>query len=133
MFKNPSLKINNVLNKYHIDEVTFLPNHKYSFVCNDFYYIGFFKNISEKYDKKLYVFNNFSIESNINEPCYIFDFQYHKLSPNIANLLQHHYFSDSESDGFESDISPNYNKILQEQIKDDYDDYVKVDFCDIEE
>ena len=54
-----------MLNKYHIDEVTFMPNHKYSFLYNDKYYIGFFKRITEKDDKQIYIFHNFSIESNI--------------------------------------------------------------------
>jgi hypothetical protein len=128
MFKNSSLKINSVLNKYHMDEITFLPNNKYSFVYNDKYYIGFFKRISEKHDKQMYVFSNFSIESS-----YIFDFHHHKLSPNITKLLQHNTFSDSDSDGFENDISPHYKNILEGQIRDDFDDYIKIDLCDIGE
>jgi hypothetical protein len=122
-----------MLNKYHIDEVTFMPNHKYSFLYNDKYYIGFFKRITEKDDKQIYIFHNFSIESNINELSYIFDCKHYKLSPNIARLLEHNNFSDSDSDGFESDISPNYKTILKEQIKDDFDDYVKVNICDFGE
>jgi len=135
MFKKSLLKlnINSVLNKYLIDEVTFLPNHKYSFIYNDRYYIGFLKRILEKDDKQIYVFSNFSIELNINESSYILDFNHHKLSPNIANLLEHNTFSDSDSDGFESDISPNYKNILNEQIRDDFDDYIKIDLCDIGE
>jgi len=127
------LNINSVLNKYLIDEVTFLPYHKYSFIYNDRYYIGFFKRILEKDDKQIYVFSNFSIELNINEPNYIFDFHYHKLSPSIAKILEHNTFSDSDSDGFESDISPHYKDILKEQIKDDFNDYIKIDLCDIGE
>jgi hypothetical protein len=114
-----------------MDDVTFLPNHKYSFVYNYKYYIGFFKKVLEKHDKQMYIFNNFSIESNLNEPSYIFDFQHYKLSPNIAKLLSHNTFSDSDSDGFESDISPNYKNILEGQIRDDFDDYIKIDLCDI--
>lgn len=133
MFKNSSLKINSVLNKYHMDEITFLPNHKYSFVYNDKYYIGFFKRISEKHDKQMYVFSNFSIESNVNEPSYIFDFHHHKLSPNITKLLQHNTFSDSDSDVFENYISPHYKNILEGQKRDDFDDYIKIDLCDIGE
>lgn len=133
MFKKSSIKINSELNKYHMDEITFLPNHKYSFVYNGNYYIGFFKQISEEDDKQMYVFNNFSIESNINEPIYIFDFHHHKLSPNISRLLEQDTFSDSDSDGFESDISPNYKKIMEHQNKDEFDDYVKVDICDFVE
>ena len=127
------LNINSVLNKYIIDEETFLPNHKYSFIYNDRYYIGFFKKILEKDDKQIYVFSNFSIELNINEPSYIFDFQHYKLSPNISRLLEQDIFSDSDSDGFESDISPNYKNILEGQIRDDFDDYIKIDLCDIGE
>lgn len=134
MLKNKLLNINsNIFNSYHIDEVTFLPNHKYSFVYNDKYHIGFFKRISEKEDKQMYIFHNFSIESNINKPCYIFDFQHYKLSPNISKLLEQDIFSDSDSDGFESDISPNYKKILEQQNKDEFDDYIKIDLCDIGE
>lgn len=133
MFKNSSLKINNIVNKYQIEEVTFLPNHKYSFEYNNKYYIGFFKKISEKGDKQMYIFHNFSIESNINEPSYIFDFHHHKLSPNISRLLELDTFSDSDSDGFNSDISPNYKKIMEYQNKDEFDDYVKVDIRDIGE
>ena len=133
MLKNSTLKINSVLNKYYMDEITFLPNHKYSFVYNNKYYIGFFKKISEKDDKQMYIFHNFSIESNISEPSYIFDFHHYKLSPNIARLLEHNTFSDSDSDGFESDISPNYKNILEEQMRDDFDDYIKIDLCDIGE
>jgi hypothetical protein len=135
MLKKSLLKLNidSVLNKYLIDEVTFLPNHKYSFIYNDRYYIGFFKRILEKDDKQIYVFSNFSIELNINETSYMFDFHHHKLSPNIAKLLDHNTFSDSDSDGFESDISPNYKNILEGQIRDDFDDYIKIDLCDIGE
>jgi hypothetical protein len=42
-------------------------------------------------------------------------------------LEQHERFSDSDTDGFESDISPNYKMIMNNQIKDDMDDYVKVE------
>jgi len=91
------------------------------------------KKILEKDDKQIYVFSNFSIELNINETSYMFDFHHHKLSPNIAKLLEHNTFSDSDSDGFESDISPNYKNILNEQIRDDFDDYIKIDLCDIGE
>ena len=112
----------------NIEEITFLPRHKYSFTYNDKHYIGFFKKCLEREDMILYIFNNFTIESNINEQCYIFDFQYHKLSPSISRLLeQHERFSDSDTDGFESDISPNYKMIMNNQIKDDMDDYVKVE------
>ena len=134
MSKNTLLNIDsNIFNSYIIDEVTFLPNNKYSFVYNDKYHIGFFKRILEKGDKQMYIFHNFSIESNINKPSYIFDFQHYKLSPNISRLLEQDIFSDSDSDGFESDISPNYKKIMEHQKKDEFDDYIKIDLCDIGE
>ena len=133
MLKNSPLKIDSIINKHSIDEVTFLPNHKYSFVYNGIYYIGFFKKQLEKDNKQMYMFSNFSIETIINEPINIYDLQHHKLSPNIARLLQQDTFSDSDSDGFESDISPNYKKILERSIKDDFDDYVKVDIYDFGE
>ena len=118
MFKNSSIKINSITNKYHMDDVTFLPNHKYSFVYNYKYYIGFFKKVLEKHDKQMYIFNNFSIESNLNEPSYIFDFQHYKLSPNIARLLEHkNTFSDSDSD---SDSDGIYNHCLHNGIFDDF-------------
>lgn len=113
MLKNSPLKIDSIINKHNIDAVTFLPNHKYSFVYNGIYYIGFFKKQLEKDNKQMYMFSNFSIETIINEPIHIYDLQHHKLSPNIARLLQQDTFSDSDSDGFESDISPNYKKILE--------------------
>lgn len=119
------LNTKSIINKYNIDEITFLPRHKYSFTYNDKHYIGFFKKYLKKENKILYIFNNFVIESNINEQCYIFDFQYHKLSPSISRLLeQNERFSDSDSDSFESDISPNYKMIMKKQIKDDMDDYI---------
>lgn len=133
MLKNSSLKIDSIINKHNIDEVTFLPNHKYSFVYNGIYYVGFFKKQLEKDNKHLYVFSNFSIEIILNDTSYIYDLQHHKLSPNIARLLQQNIFSDSDSDGFESDISPNYKNILKGQNKDEFDDYIKVDICDIGE
>lgn len=134
MFRNTTLKIeDNKMNVYHIDEVIFLPNHKYSFIYNDKYHIGFFKNIVKKEDSNIYEFYNFSIDININKSKYIFNLQHYKLSPNIETLLMCDKFSDSDSDGFESDISPNYKKILKEQIKDEFDDYVKVELCDIVE
>jgi len=128
MLKKHFLKINsnnNRINICHIDEVTFLPNHKYSFVYNDMYYIGFFKKILEKEDKQIYVFNNFLIDTNKNKPSYIFDLYHYKLSPNIARLLKQDTFSDIDIDidGFESDLSSNYKKILEEQNKDDFDDF----------
>lgn len=134
MSKNTLLNIDsNIFNSYIIDEITFLPNNKYSFVYNDKYHIGFFKRILEKEDKQMYIFHNFSIESNINKPSYIFDFHHYKLSPNISRLLEQDIFSDSDSDGFESDISPNYKKIMEHQKKDEFDDYIKIDLCDIGE
>ena len=133
MLKNSSLKIDSIINKHNIDEVTFLPNHKYSFVYNGIYYVGFFKKQLEKDNKQMYMFSNFSIEKILNDTSYIYDLQHHKLSPNIARLLQQDRFSDSDSDGFESDFSPIYKKLLERQFNDDFDDYVKVDIYDFRE
>lgn len=119
------LNTRSVTNKYIIDEITFLPRHKYSFIYNDKHYIGFFKKYFEKDDKIVYIFNNFTIESNTNELSYIFDFQYHKLSPTISRLLeQEERFSDSDSDEIKNEFSPNYKKNLKNQIRDEMDDYV---------
>lgn len=135
MLKNISLKINSLFNVYRIDKAPFIPNHKYSFIYNNNYYIGFFIKVLEKGDKQIYLFNNFSIETNMNEPSFIFDFQHHILSPNVARLLQQETFSynDNASDRFEKSVmSSNYKKILEKQNKDNYDDYMNVDINDFE-
>lgn len=98
--KSPFI-IDYIINKHNIDEVLFLPNHKYSFVYNDNYYIGFYKKTIKKNNKHLYVFSNFFIEFFLNDISYIYDLQHYKMSPNIARLLQQNTFSDS--DGFESE------------------------------
>jgi len=125
MQNNLHFDYNNLM-KININEITFLPRHKYSFKYNGHNYIGFFRKTIEENDKRIHIFNNFSIEFNINEPRYIFHLKHYKLSPTVARLLEQDRFSDSDSDGFDSDISPNYINVTQNEIKDEIDGYVNI-------
>jgi hypothetical protein len=86
------LKLNKIANKYNIEDITFIPTHKYSFVYNNQSYIGYFKYCEEKHNI-FYVFNSFEIEISRNGPIYIYNFKSFIKTDGLK------MFSDSESDG----------------------------------
>jgi len=125
-----AVNINTVNIKDTDIETVLVPRHKYSFTYKNEYYIGFYRRCSKENDKKILVFNNFSIEIKKEvESCYIYDLVHHKMSPSISKLLEQNRFSDSESDGFDS---PNYKIIMEQQNKDEFDDYVTIGLGDVE-
>ena len=113
------------LNQMNIDEVLFLPNHKYSFIFNDISYVGYFKKREIESHFITYVFTNFTIKMLSDRPQYLFDFQYHHLSPlDFYRLSEESKFSDSDTDGLFCD-SPDSTG------KDEFDDYVSIELEDV--
>ena len=101
-----TVNINKLNIKDNEIELVLVPRHKYSFIYKNEYYIGFYRRCRKENDKKILVFNIFSIEiKNEVESSYIYDLHHHKMSPTISKLLEQNRFSDSESDGFDP---PNY-------------------------
>jgi hypothetical protein len=107
------LKLNKIANKYNIDDITFIPTHKYSFVYNNNKYIGCFKNCCEKNKKIYYVFNSFEIEISTNEPTYIYNFI------GFTKTYGVNIFSDSESNG----------SISSQDLE--FDDYITINLSDV--